>query len=216
MRGCSEPIIADHTLDGVRVYGNSIYDNGQDGIRVSVPANGSIANILIFNNTISRSGRSGIQIADFSDDRSGSIEGLSIINNTVTENGLEETDSWGDGGIYVNAETARNVTVRNNIVSDNRLFSIGLWEYSAAEEVVIENNLIHGFRNARPYAETKGVDFVEGDPLFVDPVRGDYRLSPESPAVDAGAASGAPAEDFTGTPRPRGAAVDIGAFEAGR
>jgi hypothetical protein len=38
-------------------------------------------------------------------------------------------------------------------------------------------------------------------------------LLPGSPAIDAGAASGAPATDQRGVPRPQGAGVDIGAFE---
>ncbi len=51
------------------------------------------------------------------------------------------------------------------------------------------------------------------DPLFVDPENGDYRLQPNSPAIDAGTLDGAPQNDLDGTPRPQGAGIDMGAFE---
>ena len=42
---------------------------------------------------------------------------------------------------------------------------------------------------------------------------GDYRLQPYSAGVDAGTTDGAPPDDITGTPRPRGQGVDVGVFE---
>jgi hypothetical protein len=57
------------------------------------------------------------------------------------------------------------------------------------------------------------------EPLFVDSVAGDCHLEHNSPAVDGGAATGAPAVDLDGTTRPFDgnsdgiAAVEIGAFE---
>lgn len=48
--------------------------------------------------------------------------------------------------------------------------------------------------------------------LFRDPAGGDFRLKPGSPAIDAGVAVPVFA-DFAGSPRPGGAAVDIGAYE---
>ncbi len=51
------------------------------------------------------------------------------------------------------------------------------------------------------------------DPLFVDPVNGDFRLQADSPAIDAGTCIGAPDHDRDGNPRPVGATCDIGAYE---
>ncbi|HKZ55219.1 MAG TPA: right-handed parallel beta-helix repeat-containing protein [Anaerolineales bacterium] len=40
-----------------------------------------------------------------------------------------------------------------------------------------------------------------------------YRLTPSSPAIDAGTSQDAPSSDIEGNPRPRGAGYDIGAYE---
>jgi hypothetical protein len=56
---------------------------------------------------------------------------------------------------------------------------------------------------------------VAGAPVFVDAANGDYREAAASPTIDAGTndpLNGA--VDFAGDPRQRGAATDIGAFEA--
>ncbi len=51
------------------------------------------------------------------------------------------------------------------------------------------------------------------DPLFVDAVHGNLRLQTGSPCIDTGTVDGAPTADIDGTPRPRGAGFDIGAYE---
>lgn len=67
---------------------------------------------------------------------------------------------------------------------------------------------------------------LQGDPLVVDAMAGDYHLQDGSPAIDAGAASELPAiyearygvsidVDFDRTPRAQGAAPDPGAYERG-
>ena len=51
------------------------------------------------------------------------------------------------------------------------------------------------------------------DPLYVAPALGNYRLRPGSPGIDTGTATDAPSMDLEGTPRPLGAAHDMGAYE---
>ncbi|MEO0599982.1 MAG: right-handed parallel beta-helix repeat-containing protein [Myxococcota bacterium] len=52
------------------------------------------------------------------------------------------------------------------------------------------------------------------DPRFVDERRGDYRVSPDSPVIDAADPEANVQVDFDGTPRPAGAGFDMGAFES--
>lgn len=54
---------------------------------------------------------------------------------------------------------------------------------------------------------------VSEDPLFIDSETGDYRLAEGSPCIDAGTASGAPADDLIGNSRPFGGGYDMGAYE---
>jgi hypothetical protein len=57
---------------------------------------------------------------------------------------------------------------------------------------------------------------VSGDPAFVDPAAGNYRLTRWSAALNAGDPAGvppAPDHDADGVLRPQGPAVDLGAYE---
>ncbi len=54
---------------------------------------------------------------------------------------------------------------------------------------------------------------VNSDPRFVNRDKGDFRLNPTSPAIDRGIPLNEVKVDFTGKPRPKGSAPDIGAYE---
>ena len=88
-----------------------------------------------------------------------------------------------------------------------------------AQNYTIDHNLIDGYRDHGDEGETRGSDFVEGNPLFVNPSQADFHLQADSPAVDRGSAVDAPADDYDGSARPQdgdqsGAAeCDIGAYE---
>jgi len=53
------------------------------------------------------------------------------------------------------------------------------------------------------------------DPKFVNMAEGDFRLRPDSPAIDRGVTLDEVKKDITDTPRPKGKAPDIGAYEHG-
>lgn len=60
---------------------------------------------------------------------------------------------------------------------------------------------------------------MTGNPLFVSTTQNDFRLQPQSPALDTGSPMDAPTQDFADTLRPvdgdqyGNADVDIGAYE---
>jgi len=71
--------------------------------------------------------------------------------------------------------------------------------------------LIHGFRGY--YSEIYGGDYIEGNPVFVNPSAYNFYLLSNSPAIDNGSPVNAPKEDYEGNLRPFGSGYDIGAYE---
>ncbi len=67
------------------------------------------------------------------------------------------------------------------------------------------------------YSDVEGGWFGEGnidaDPLFADPLNGDYHLTAGSPCIDTGTSVGMPRSDFEGDSRPQGEGCDMGADE---
>lgn len=86
----------------------------------------------------------------------------------------------------------RNTVIRNNISS---IINGG------GEQITVDHNIL--LRN------------MPLDGHFKDFKSHDFRLSDNSPAIDAGSPEFAPAVDIAGTPRPRGYGIDIGPYELG-
>lgn len=130
-----------------------------------------------------------------------------VANNTVANGRI---------GMLVSARTDLGADIRatiaNNVVALNSQADITIDD--ALTQVVNDHNMV----------SVAGDEFVPGpgtrfgNPAFVDPsgIGGDYRLRPESPALDAGRDSALDpsfATDLAGAPR-RFGTIDIGAYEA--
>ena len=160
------------------------------------------------------------------------LQGIGLFDGTyvdwLIENNVVITDHW--HGITVMG--GRNVRIVNNTVIDARRGRPGPpWITITSHRLghpsrdsFIVNNLAPTFD---PRAARRGqfsynrpgvtarnnMRVLDPGTYFEDPANGDLRLKPGSRPVDAGTADMAPAIDIDGNPRPRGKAVDVGAYE---
>jgi hypothetical protein len=113
-----------------------------------------------------------------------------------------------------------NVFLHNAEVGPVNAGPNGIDFYGCGPGHRVRNNVYFG--SAQPILDTlEGGSYVETDareedPAFVDATGSDFRLTPQSPAIDAGFAEDAPDHDLECSARPLGGAVDIGAYEASR
>lgn len=135
-----------------------------------------------------------------------------IVNNTTFHNAAGILLGQGDAG--VTRTGSANNYVANNIVYDNKNYGI----YEAGK--LGENNRYVNNLVTRNKTNWRVKGYVSGSVSCKQPFvnyqangSGNYRLVRSSPAIDAGTSFKAPAIDFAGVSRPRGAAVDIGAYE---
>jgi hypothetical protein len=96
----------------------------------------------------------------------------------------------------------------STVVADHNLFYVP----DSPDEVFVHGNTTY----TSATIGSLGTGSLYGDPKFT--VRawgaeGDYHLLLDSPAIDAGTATGAPSDDLDGNPRPFGSAPDLGAYE---
>ncbi len=195
-----------HTFN-IDVYGNDVHDIlDSGGIMLASEMGGLLEGIRIFNNLSWRNRYCGIVISQNGEHVPHPMRDIWIVNNTAYGNG---TGEWG-GGILADNPGLQSAVIRNNICSGNLTFEIAVG-YSLDSAVTIDHNLSDG-EHEDP-SSRMGRSPVSGDPLFVAAGAGDFRLSPGSPAIDRGFAAGAPKDDFDGAPRPRGAGIDLGAYE---
>ncbi len=197
-----------HTYN-IEVYQNIVHNIQDDGFALASEMGGLLENVRLYNN-LSYSNRStGIGLTRNGDSTTHPIRNIAIVNNTVTGNGTD----WG-GGIAVDSYESVNVVVSNNLVSDNLSFQIVVDPLIPGAQVSVDHNLIDGFRDSE--GETRGTNFVEGDPRFADPGTANFRLQSASPAINAGDNATLPTgvtTDLDGNPRLVGGTVDLGAYE---
>lgn len=195
----------------IEVFDNIVHDTENDGFALASEMGGLLENIRLYNNIAYNNRFLGINLSQNGDSDVHPMQNIFLINNTIVGNGVGD---WG-GGITIDSYEVSNVVVRNNIVSNNLSFQIVVGPGVPLAQVSVDHNLIDGFREYE--GETYGDDYVEDDPMFLDPDSGDFHLQPGSPAVDAGSPSDLPSADFEGNARSQDGTSppDIGAYEFG-
>lgn len=157
--------------------------------------------------------------------KDGQVDGLRIENNVMT----------GIGGSFwaINIYDVRSARIVGNTVWDN---NSGIVFQGRATDVVLANNILQALNrtgsvsfayrghNLIGSGDASRTTEVSGDPRFVDPGGGDYRLGPRSPAIDTGTSEHGTSRDRDGSRRVddprvpnRGAGArpyyDLGAYE---
>jgi hypothetical protein len=170
-----------------RIYNNIVYRASSFGIHLWHAAN----NVMIANNTVFANGARGVGggIVTGTGDRPGNV----VLNNTK---------------------------VINNLVFDNAGPGIKQYCYAGQDCIgdnnIVANNLVYGNGSGIVMRKGTATGTITADPQFVDyraNGSGDYRLRDTSPAANNGIALSAPTFDIDNAARPRGAALDIGAYE---
>jgi len=196
-----------HTHD-IEVDGNVVH-GCSDGIGLASEMGGLLERIRVTNNLCWGNAYLGLLVAAHGGVETHPMNDLRVVNNTFAGNG---TSGWG-GGIAVDSREARNVVVRNDVVSGHPSFGIIVSPALPSGAVAVDHNLIDAYVGTVEEGETRGTDAVEASPRFVDEAGHDFRLAADSPALDRGSSSLAPSHDFDGVSRPQGSGVDLGAFE---
>jgi hypothetical protein len=202
-------IFADNTTRALYVLGNRIHDDGWDHLPGQHQSHGIYiegAKDLIANNVIyGHPYGFGIQIYPANRD-------TIVVNNTVAFNALGGIVLGGSGGVS-------NITVRNNILAYNGGYGITSADANPNASVA-DHNVIFANGAGAIAPAFSGADFGGGnllrDPRFVKPKSANFRLLPDSAALDSALPEYSAPFDFHGTSRPQGPAPDIGAFERTR
>lgn len=169
-----------------------------------------IEHVIVRNNILTGNNHLGMTM-------SGNVRDIKIYNNTFDENGLQS--------LYIGGGTLlANIEVRNNLFvqSPNSVCKIFCSWYSvahlqveatAASKVLIRNNGY--FSGAPALLGATDLAAVTGAMSFANPTGLDFRVLPGGSSIDRGETLAEVPNDFTGVPRPSGAAYDLGAFEFG-
>ena len=212
MHGTSPTEVGASHVDGVQIFNNGEVD---------------IQHVTIANNMLRDFFHQGVIIEGVLANGP-AVKNIEIINNIFVANPHEGGGSWG-----VVLKDVKDVRVAHNTFVNMLYHNVGI--VGPESNATIVNNIMFGgssfyFTDSggtidraeknllyKPDGTTDPQDWpddIVGDPQFVDPANGDYRLSEGSSAIDAGATDLGIDYDINIEPRPRGAGYDIGAHES--
>jgi Right handed beta helix region len=161
------------------IFGNIITGNGYSGFGSSgCLYSTSLGKPRIVNNVIAKNYGTGIYCGS----------NASIVNNTITDND--------DDGIYV---SLNGDSIINNIISFNGGYGIEGYD-AKSDPVMVSYNLFYKDSLGDYYDEGNTKDStavllnsisgysnnIDGDPMFVNKIKGDYHLKQGSPAINTG------------------------------
>jgi len=204
----------------------TIHDNGHN--RLSHGMYISTSNNLIEHNNVYHNSGYGIHVYDDVGDVNNNVVRLNIAWENSTTDCCDAGILVGSGngniaynnivygnpyGIISGFSQATNTKIYNNTVYNNSEY--GIQNRSTSTNAIIMNNIVYLSSTA---IQDLGTDTtlshnLTGDPKFVDASTFDFRLKPESPAIDSGKVLNEVSVDFRGVSRPKGTAPDIGAYE---
>ena len=117
-------------INDIEIYSNVICNNGA-GLIISVENGTSVETVKIHDNLIFNNKGSGLYFSRFGVD--GERRDIQIANNTFYHNGYGppadgQSYYWMPGGLYLYSNKVHDISIRNNIFSDNCGFQIGFSE----------------------------------------------------------------------------------------
>lgn len=208
----------DMELNNAVFYNNIAVNAGGLGIQRCQDYNVKVSNMLAYNNIVKHYG-GGLAIATSNPE----LNNLTIVNNYCGAGGggmqnafaaapkLNNCIFWGNHAVY---STNGGDTVEYYMGSQ-----IWLWG-SDCQPTFINGDIQYGMDSIEGCIHITPehyVDMIDADPLFVSAASHDYRLTAESPCVDAGMADITglfiPDTDLDGGPRIYNNRIDMGCYE---
>jgi parallel beta-helix repeat protein len=193
----------------IEVFSNVVHHCRGAGLAVSGEAGTTVQRINVHNNLIFENDGSGLYFSRWGADRT--REEIRISNNVFFHNGygpaeIGQTYRWQTGGIYLYSTSLKNLSINDNVISQNRGFQIGYselflkdglpWEAVAhRKNITIDHNVVFSSEKVEFPIESGGAPYdrvniyavngtrpITSDPKFDDPSNQDFALRTGFPA----------------------------------
>ncbi len=179
--------------ENIEIHHNRLHDCKYHGVGITAERGGKVKNIRVYNNLIYNNSTTGVHVgAGYTPD----TDTVYIYNNSFYNNGKGNEDGFG-ASVVIKNRKANNVKIFNN-ACDSTKAQISI--LSSGNNLSIKNNL-YARAQDKWNGEQNGTPYFVGDPLWIDPNNGDFRLKADSPAIGQGSASLVPITDYRGQPR---------------